>query len=79
MGENQNEPGELTVANCKYCGKSITWVKEGRRNVPFEDDGVIHECEEYKKSRRSIKDLQRSTLSPEEIARYEQGINTSKK
>ena len=67
------------MADCKFCGKSITWVKEGRRNVPLEGNGEIHECEEFKKSQSSLKKLPRTTLSQEEIARYEEGINKTKK
>ena len=39
----------------------------------------VHECAEFEKSRSSFKKLNRTVLSPEEIARYEQGINTPKK
>lgn len=67
------------MPSCKFCGKSIMWVKEGRKNVPLEDDGGIHQCEELKKAQKSFKRMERKVLSPEEIARYEQGINTSKK
>lgn len=63
------------MASCKFCGKTITWIKDGRKNVPLEDDGAIHECEEFKKSRISLKKFDRMALSPDEIARYEQGIN----
>ena len=66
------------MPNCKFCGKSITWVTGGRKNIPMEDDGNIHECDEFKKSQKSLKKMSRTTLSPEEIARYEQRINTKK-
>jgi hypothetical protein len=66
------------VAQCKYCKKEITWIKEGRKNVPVESDGGIHECDEFKKTIKSIKKFDRGSLSPEEIAKYEQGINKKK-
>jgi ribosomal protein L34E len=66
------------MANCKFCGKEIVWVKEGKRNRPVESDGTIHSCEEMKKSLGSIKSIKPSTLSKEEIEKYEQGINKKK-
>ena len=67
------------MANCKFCGKSIVWMKDGQKNIPLEDDGGLHECEEFKKTHTSLKKFDRTTLSPSEIARYEQGINSPKK
>ncbi len=63
------------MARCKYCQKEITWMKEGRKNVPVEADGGIHKCEQMLKMRSSLKTIQPTTLSPEEIAKYEQGMN----
>lgn len=66
------------MANCRYCGKEITWLKEGRKNTPVENDGATHICEEYKKTKKSIKKIDRSSLDPELIKQYEQGINKKK-
>lgn len=63
------------MAKCKFCGKEIIWIKEGRKNCPIESDGTTHSCEEMKSAIRSIKTFDRSSLSPEEIAKYEQKIN----
>ncbi len=63
------------MAKCKFCLKEITWMKDGRKNVPVDQDGGIHSCEEMKKSRSSLKSISVTTLSPEEIAKYEKGIN----
>lgn len=67
------------MAKCKYCGKEVTWMKEGRKNVPVEGDGGVHHCEEMKNARSSLKSFDRSSISPEEIAKYEQAINQKKK
>lgn len=66
------------MAHCRYCGKEITWLKDGRRNIAVESDGAQHACEEYSKSKKSIKKIDRSTLDPELIKQYEQGINKKK-
>tara|TARA_B100000925_G_scaffold291251_1_gene278675 strand:+ start:3259 stop:3462 length:204 start_codon:yes stop_codon:yes gene_type:complete len=67
------------MANCKYCGKEISWLKDGRKYLPLESDGSTHECENYKNSRSSAKKVSISDISPEEIAKYEQNINKKKK
>ena len=67
------------MALCKFCGTEIFWVKEGRKNKPVEVDGGSHTCEEMKKSRESFKRFDRNSLSPEEIAKYEEQINKKKK
>ncbi len=67
--------GEKIVAKCKYCQKEITWMKEGRKNVPVEGDGGLHRCEYMLSARDSLKSIAPTTLSPEEIAKYEQGMN----
>ena len=50
-------------------------MKEGRKNVPVEGDGTVHRCDEMKNSLKSLKKVEVTTLSAEEIAKYEQGIN----
>ena len=67
------------MAKCKFCQKEITWVKEGRKNVPIDPDGGIHRCEEMMKTLKSTKKIEVTSLSPEEIAKYEQGINEKAK
>ena len=64
------------MATCKFCRKEITWVKEGRKNVPIEGDGTVHSCEEMKKTMESIRLHDKSSISPEEIKRYEDAINS---
>lgn len=66
------------MATCKFCQKEITWLKEGRKNIPVEGDGTRHKCDEMMTSIRSTKTIERSSLSPEEIAKYEQAINKKK-
>lgn len=63
------------MATCKYCGKSVTWLKEGRKNVPVEDDGGIHECEQYKNVRRSAKKLSPTDIDPEILKQYQENMN----
>ena len=67
------------MAICKFCNKEITWLKEGRKNVPVEMDGTVHRCNEMINSRKSLKKMDRGSLSPEEIAKYEQAINNAVK
>lgn len=66
------------MARCRYCNKEITWMKEGRKNVPVEGDGSVHDCEEKKNSLSTFKKMERTSLSPEEIAKYEEAINKKK-
>ena len=67
------------MANCKYCGKEISWLKEKRKFTPIDQNGDVHECEEFKKSLKKTRRLQVSDLTPEEIARYEANINKKSK
>lgn len=67
------------MAKCKYCLKEITWMKEGRKNVPVDPDGGVHSCEQMENSRNSLKKLEVTNLSPEEIAKYEKSINEKAK
>lgn len=64
---------------CKYCQKEITWIKEGRKNVPIEGDGSVHKCEERLKAMKSYKKIERGSLSEEEIKRYEKAMNEKSK
>ncbi len=67
------------MANCRYCGKEITWMADGRKKIPVEGDGNIHECDEYKNSRNSIRKVEKGSLSADEIKKYEEAINQGKK
>jgi len=66
------------MAHCRYCGKEITWLKEGRRSIPVEGDGGKHECEEYANSKNSLRKMDRSNLDPEIIRQYEEALNKKK-
>ncbi len=63
------------MAQCKYCGKQISWMIDGRKKVPVENDGLTHECENYKNARKSIKKIDPSSIDPELLKQYEQAIN----
>ncbi len=65
------------MAKCRYCGKEIFWVKEGKKNVPFENSGDEHSCDERKSSLESFKTITTDSLSQEEIAKYEKAMNDS--
>jgi hypothetical protein len=65
------------MSRCKFCNKEITWIKEGRKNVPIEGDGAVHRCDEMKNSLKSIKQLDPESMR-EEIKRYERQINKKK-
>ncbi len=67
------------MANCKYCGKEITWMRDGKKTSPIENDGVVHECEEYKNTRSSIRTITADELPADLLAQYEQGINAENK
>ncbi|MFZ8932633.1 MAG: hypothetical protein ACO20H_10290 [Bacteriovoracaceae bacterium] len=66
------------MAKCKYCLKEITWMKEGRKNVPVEGDGTLHRCDEMMNTIKSTKRMDRGSLSAEEIKKYEEAINKKK-
>jgi hypothetical protein len=67
------------MAVCKFCQKEVTWLKEGRKNIPVEGDGTRHKCEQMMNSLKSTKTLDRGSLSPEEIKKYEEAINSKTK
>lgn len=67
------------MAQCKFCGGEITWVKEGRRNMAVNPDTTSHKCEEMKRSMKTLKEIALGSLTTEEIARYELGINNKAK
>lgn len=63
------------MANCKYCQKEITWMKEGYKNIPVEGDGTRHSCEKMLNALKSTRTIERTSLTPEEIKQYEENIN----
>lgn len=67
------------MATCKYCGKNVTWMKQGRKNVPVEDEGSIHECEEYKNTRRSARKVDPSEIDPEILKQYQENMKNKLK
>ena len=66
------------MAQCKYCGTEIVWTKEGKKFTPITSDGEIHECDGFKSAKNSFKRMTRDSLTPEEIARYEDAMNKKK-
>lgn len=67
------------MSQCRYCGKDITWMKDGRKNVPVEGDGTVHSCEQYTSAKDSFKQVEKTSLSAEEIAKYENAMNAATK
>ncbi len=63
------------MAKCKFCGKEITWMKEGRKNRPIDSDGGVHSCEEMQNSMKSIRNLTVTDIDPEILRQYEISIN----
>ncbi len=66
------------MAQCKFCQKVIVWTKEGYKNIAVESDGSVHQCQEFKNSIKSTKSMDRTSLTPEEIKKYEDAINKKK-
>jgi len=66
------------MAKCKFCGKDISWLKEGRKFSAIEGDGTTHKCDQMMNSLKSIRQMERTSLSPEEIKKYEEAINKKK-
>ncbi len=67
------------MSNCKFCGKEIVWMKEGRKNMALNADGTTHTCEEMKQARSSFKKIIPNEIDPAIIAQYENAINEKKK
>jgi len=63
------------MARCKFCQKEIMWTKEGRKNVPVEGDGTVHRCENMISARNSLVQMERGSLSQDEIKKYEEAMN----
>ena len=60
---------------CKFCQKQITWMKDGRKNIPVEGDGTQHRCDEMMSARDSLRKIEPTSLSPDEIKKYEEAMN----
>ncbi len=69
------------MANCRYCGKEIIWMQEGRKKIPVENDGIKHECDEYKRTQSSARTLKPSEIDPEILKQYQENMKkaTNKK
>lgn len=67
------------MARCKFCGKEIVWMQDGRKKVPVEVDGAKHECEAFKKSRDSLRSVDLNSIDPEILKQYQANINKKKK
>ena len=66
------------MAFCKYCGKEIMWLKEGRKNVPVENDGGEHKCEQFSKMRNSIKKIQPNEVDPDILKQYQENLKKAR-
>lgn len=67
------------MANCRYCGSQVTWVKEGRKNVPVEGDGGVHECDAYRDSKNSYRELKPTEIDPDLLKQYQENMNNALK
>jgi hypothetical protein len=50
-------------------------MKDGRKNVPVEGDGSVHRCDNMINARNSLRSIERTALTPEEIKKYEESMN----
>ncbi|AYF45259.1 MULTISPECIES: hypothetical protein [Halobacteriovorax] len=67
------------MASCRYCGKEITWMKDGRKNVPVEGDGAVHRCDNMINARKSFRKITPTEVDPELLKQYENAINEKAK
>lgn len=63
------------MAQCKFCGTDITWMKDGRKNVPVEIDGAKHECENFKNARSSYREIKPNEIDPDILKEYQDRMN----
>ena len=63
------------MSRCRYCGTEITWMKEGRKNIPVESDGAQHECEQFNNMRKSTRKLAPTDIDPEVLKQYQENMN----
>ncbi|MBT4792753.1 MAG: hypothetical protein HON90_14355 [Halobacteriovoraceae bacterium] len=67
------------MSKCRYCNKEITWLKEGRKNVPVESDGAKHDCENFKSARNSYCAIEPSELDPDILKQYQENMDNALK
>ena len=65
------------MAKCKYCSIDVTWMKEGRKSIPVENDGTQHVCENFKKSRDSYRKMEPSEIDPEILKQYQANMDNA--
>ncbi len=58
------------VTQCKFCQQEIRFSLK----TPYDRDGSIHSCHEYRESRKNAK-IDLSEIDPELLAQYENGMN----
>jgi hypothetical protein len=63
-------PNYRPITQCKYCQSEIRF----NIRTPYNNDGSIHECSEYKESRKNSK-IPLDEVSPELLAQYAKGMN----
>lgn len=62
------------MSKCRYCSKEITWLKDGRKNVPVESNGATHECENYLKAKNSYRKIEPEELDPAILKQYQDNM-----
>ena len=67
------------MSRCRYCNIETTWLKEGRKNIPVENDGAKHECENFKSARNSFRKMEPSELDPEVLKQYQENMDNALK
>lgn len=67
------------MSKCRFCNIEITWLKEGRKNVPVESDGALHECDNFKKARDSYRKIEPTELDPDILKQYEENMRNALK
>ena len=65
------------MSKCRFCNMEITWLKEGRKNVPVESDGGKHDCEQYKNARNSYRKIEPAELDPDILKQYQDSMNNA--
>ncbi len=62
------------MSRCRYCDTEITWMKDGRKNIPVENDGAQHECKQYKNMRQSIRKMEPTDIEPDVLKQYQENM-----
>jgi len=58
------------ITQCKYCQSEIRF----NLRTPYNNDGGIHECSEYRESRKNSK-IPLTDVKPEELEQYAKGMD----